>query len=202
MKLSLFDKTYTYSNDEAGINEMFSIIMEKVAETDLHISHLEIDGEEVYENHGEYILERLNSVENVEVIVKTTKELINETLLSTESYLDRAIPEIQILVDEFYQNPTEESWHKLGQLLEGVQWIAQMVLTIDQFEEKLANWDEYLTCIATLQNELPNLMEAMEHRDALLIADIIQYEVLPVIESLQNTITETIDNEGERSDIS
>lgn len=202
MKLLLLNETYTYNNDKESLEKMFSDIMDKINGSNYHFSHLVIDGEEIYENYGEYILERLNDVKTVEVVTKTVKELIMDTLLSTESYLKRAIPEVQILADEFYQNPTHQTWEKLQQLIEGVQWIAQMILTIDQLEEKLSNWDDYLTNLATLQNELPNLLEAMENQDALLIGDIIQYEFLPIFESLQKIVTETIDNEGERPDLS
>lgn len=202
MKLLLLDETYTYNNDEESIDKMFGEILEKISETDLQFSHLVIDGEEVYENYGEYILERLNEVDTVEVVLKTVKELINETLLSTESYIKRAIPEIETIVDEFYQNPSQQTWEKLKQLIEGIQWIAQVILSIDQFEEKLANWEDYLTNLATLQNELPNLLEALQNQDALLIADVIQYEILPIFELLQKNVTETIDNEGARPDLS
>lgn len=202
MKLLLLDETYTYNNDEESIDKMFGEILEKIGETDLQFSHLVIDGEEVYENFEEYILERLNEVDTVEVVLKTVKELINETLLSTESYIKRAIPEIETIVDEFYQNPSQQTWDKLKQLIEGIQWIAQVILSIDQFEEKLANWDEYLTNLATLQNELPNLLEALQNQDTVLIGDIIQYEILPNFETLQKIVTDTIDNEGTRPDLS
>lgn len=202
MKLLLLDETYTYNNDEESIDKMFGEILEKISETDLQFSHLVIDGEEVYENYGEYILERLNEVDTVEVVLKTVKELINETLLSTESYIKRAIPEIETIVDEFYQNPSQQTWEKLKQLIEGIQWIAQVILSIDQFEEKLANWEDYLTNLATLQNELPNLLEALQNQDTVLIGDIIQYEILPNFETLQKIVTDTIDNEGTRPDLS
>lgn len=201
MKLLLLDETYTYNNDEESIDKMFGEILEKISETDLQFSHLVIDGEEVYENYGEYILERLNEVDTVEVVLKTVKELINETLLSTESYIKRAIPEIETIVDEFYQNPSQQTWEKLKQLIEGIQWIAQVILSIDQFEEKLANWEDYLTNLATLQNELPNLLEALQNQDTVLIGDIIQYEILPIFETLQKIVTDTIDNEGTRPDL-
>lgn len=202
MKLSLFGEIYTYENEVSEINMMFEKINDEVSKTDLLLSHLIIDGEDVFENHGEYIVERLATIKSIEVQTKTKQELINETLLSTECYIKGALPETNLLVDEFYNNPSQETWEKFGQLIEGVQWIVQMVQTLDQFQQKLENWDKYLTNIATLQNELHTLMEALENQDAVLIADVIQYEITPILEDLQSIVTVTIDTQGERLELS
>ncbi|MFV8826462.1 hypothetical protein [Alkalihalobacterium sp. APHAB7] len=202
MKLKLLDEVLEFNNEETSINEMFQQINNRVNERGVHLSHLVVNGVEVYEDHGEYILERLSTIETVEAIVHTTKQLLSSILLSAETYLKRAVPEVNNLVDEFYSTPTEESWQKLVQLLEGLQWITQMINNIDQLDHKILNWNEYLTSMATLETELIPLMEAIENKDTVLIADIIQYEVLPILERLQIISTTTIDEQGERIELS
>ncbi|MEB1806664.1 MAG: hypothetical protein LPK26_05135 [Bacillaceae bacterium] len=201
MKLILLEQVYELNNDENSINQMFNRINSLVNGVDVHLSHLVVNGEDVYENHGEYILDQLSTIETVEVIVQTTQQLINHILLSTESYLNRAIPEVKSLVDEFYNNPIEESWTKLSHLLEGVQWIIHMVHSMDQLNHQIESWNEYLIAITTLEGELSPLLEAIENKDMVLIADIVHYEVLPVLESIQLKSTTTINLQGDRFDI-
>lgn len=202
MNLILNNERYEYENTQEHVNELFQKINEETEKFNLHVSHLIVNGEDVYENHGEYILEKLEVIDTVEVVTKTAKEMLNDILISAESYLSAALPEIDLLVNDLYNNPTEETWGKFSQLIEGLQWLIQMIQTIDQFEQKLENWDNYLMVVGSIQNEVNTLMEAMENMDTVLIADIIQYEIQPLLMQLKETVTTTIDNEGERTDLS
>lgn len=53
---------------------------------------------------------------------------------------------------------------------------------IDQIKHSIVNWGKFVKSIAVFEVELPNLMEAIENKDSILIADIIQYEILPQFE--------------------
>lgn len=202
MKLFMNNEVYTYENTNDQVNEMFDMINKEAERLNVHISHLMIDDNPIYENHGDYIVENLQSVQRIEVVMRTNLELINDGLVSMESYLQGALPEIDPLIDEFYQNPTEETWHKLDQLLEGIEWLAGMIQIIDRYEKKLENWDDYLKVFASFENELNELMNAMENRDNVLIADIIQYEITPLMTDLKTHVSATLDEQGEREDLS
>lgn len=202
MKLTFFEQTIEVENTMAKVDQAFASVNEKLAEGDYVFSHLMIDGQPFYNEFEEYIAENVASIQEIEVVVKTTKEMINEILLSTESYLQGALPEIEKLVDEFYNNPTEQTWVKYEQLLEGIHWIVSAISAVDQTKHEIENWNEYLTKVASLQNELQGLSEAMENQDYVLLADIIQYEIMPILEAIKNEATTTIDNQGERPNLS
>jgi hypothetical protein len=165
-----------------------------------YFSHFVVDGREVYEEPKEFLLEGLEYIQELVVIARTPNELVNDVLISAETYLGNAIPELSILANAFYNNPTSNTWSNFNDMLEGVQWINTILMSIDQMIEKPRNWGEYLKHNASLENELINLKEAMENSDFVLIADIIQYEILSVFESLLSEVSKTIDTEGNRHD--
>lgn len=202
MNLKFMDEVLTIENNFEALNEALTKCNERLEDSDYVFSHFLIDGTEMYDDVEGYLQEHLNSVNEIELILRTKAEMINDIMLSAESYLTNAIPEIHQLVDEFYSNPTEESWGKFGQLIEGMQWLVQMVATIDSLEHKISNWNDYLTNVATLEQELQTLLDAMENADYVLIADIIQYELIPSLTNLQAMLTTSIDTDGKREQLS
>nr|WP_144921558.1 hypothetical protein [Paenibacillus bovis] len=166
-----------------------------------YFSHLIVDDKEVFDDPERYLQDYLSGIREIEIVAKTVKQFINDLLLSAKEYIRRAKPEIDSLSDEFYQNPTHESWHKFTQLLEGIQWINQVIQTIDTTKEKPKNWMNYIDLISTLDSELKNMEEAIENSDSVLIADLIKYEILSIIESLGSEIQSTIDTEGYHHDL-
>ena len=202
MKFTFLENTIDIDNTLVGIDQAFNSVNEKLSDAEFMFSHLVIDGQDYYDGFEEHISENIESIQQIKVIVKTNKEIINDVLLSTEDYLQSALPEVEKLVDEFYNNPTQATWSKYEQLLEGIHWIVSAVSAMDQTPHQIENWNEFLTAITSLENELQGLNEAMENKDYVLIADIIQYEITPIMEKLKNEVTTTIDNQGERSDLS
>ncbi|KYG33702.1 hypothetical protein [Alkalihalobacillus trypoxylicola] len=202
MKLTVNAKNYQYDNDIQVLNDMSAKINQEIEDSGLFFSHFLIDGELVYEGYEDYFIQHIQTIHSVEVILLSTKEMLNGLLLSFEQYLANASPEVNQLVQDFYQNPTAESWLQFERLLEGIQWIAEVVTTIDKHENDIKSWDEYLKGIAQLQVELQQLMEALENKDSVLLADILQYEIIPIFDLLKKLTTETIDEQFERKGIS
>ncbi|MBB4823628.1 hypothetical protein HNO89_000848 [Sporosarcina luteola] len=180
------------------------VIIEKIndiLESGYYFSHFIADEIEVYENHESYLNAHIHAINQLEIIAKTMKEFTNDVLLSAEDYVKRALPELRSISNEFYNNPTDETWERFEQLLEGLQWINGVIKTIGQSNEKPDNWGEYEEIATALQEELANLEEAVENEDHVLIGDMIQYEILPNFEALQGAVQTTIDNEGTRPNL-
>lgn len=178
-------------------------IMTKINEllTDqYYYSHLIVDEVEVYEEPESYFLKRQESISTIEIAVKTVQEFVNEVLIMADNYLKRAIPEMKVLADGFYQNPKADKWNDFSVMLEGMQWLNQLVDSIDKAKERPGNWNECIKHAFQLEIELKNLEKAVVNIDSVLIADIIQYELLPVYEALRVEFNKSIDTEGELYD--
>lgn len=200
MQINILNKMVEYPNRPSVIEEVFQQINEVVAQSSFHFSHLVIDGTEVFENHDQYILDHIDEIEAIVVCVKTEQEFIVELMHTAESYIESAEPEILKLVDDFYQSPSNAAWDKLNQLLEAVQWLHQMACSVNQSIKVPKNWGACMEVITDFQDMLQQLELALENLDSVLTADIIQYELLPLLKSLGEEISNTINKEGYRHD--
>ncbi|MDQ0206937.1 hypothetical protein [Alkalicoccobacillus murimartini] len=198
MKLHLLDTEFDYPNDVTSLQKIADEINLKTEETPYFFSHFVIDGIEVYEEYQEYLAEHIKKIELIEVYLKTKKEFINELTLSLENYLTRAIPEIQLLSEEYYQIAKSSTWEKFQEMLDGIEWINGTIVSIDHEEEKPKSWNEVLKLGSDLQEVLKQLTDGMASKDEILIGDILQYEFITLLEELKNKIIMIIDTEGKR----
>lgn len=194
-------KSHVITCESIPTNEEIMNQIKKLLGEDYYYSHFLLDGKEVYEDPEDYLNNYLGSIARIEIITKTSSELINENLLSANEYLNRAKPLLIILSNNFYQLPTTQHWEQFSDLLEGIQWLNQLVKILDNLDERPQNLDEYLQIIVQLEMEIKNLFEALENKDHVLIADIIQYELIPIFDLLLIEINKTIDSEGCRNNL-
>lgn len=200
MQINILNKMVEYPNRPSVIEEVFQKINEVVTQSSFHFSHLVIDGTEVFENYDQYIHDHIDKIEKIFVCVKTEQEFLVELMHTAESYIESAEPEILKLVDEFYHSPSNAAWDKLDQLLEAVQWLHQMVSSVNQSIKAPKNWGVCMEVMTDFQDMLQQLELALENMDSVLTADIIQYELIPLLKSLGEEISNTITKEGYRHD--
>lgn len=194
MKIYILDKTLEYENRIDILDDIFNKINHMVSSENLAFSHLNIDGIDVYDDHYDYFLDNIRNIEEVKVITKTIKQISRDIILSTIDYIERAMPEIEILADEFYKQPSQDSWHKLTQLLEGIKWIIDSFVIIDTNPElndivnSYEEWNLYAKDIHELSELMGEFEEILENTDFVSTADILSYEIVPLFEEMQEKL--------------
>ncbi len=113
------------------------------------------------------------------------------------------MPEIEILADEFYKEPSKESWYSLTELIEGIKWIIDSFVVIDNEPElkEIVNsyeeWNLYAKDIHELAELMGEFEEILENADFVSTADILSYEIVPLFrkmeEKLEKLILEEVD---------
>ncbi len=201
MQLKILDQVFTFKNEPAALDEIFTKINQFLDESGLVLSHLRVDDTEVFADYYDYLKERIDRINLVEVEVRTVAGILRDALLTAEEYLEQALPEIETLAAEFYQGPSGESWDKFQQLLDGVDWLNQLVAVIDQSATKPERWQDYLAVAGRLRDELQNLQEALENRDYVVIGDLLNYEIIPCLQEFKGIIKKTKNDEGKKDDL-
>lgn len=126
----------------------------------------------------------------MEITIKEITILVNETIASTYEYIENAIPLINKLAEEFYNQPNQKTWEKLTDLFEGIQWIIQSLTQIDSINNlsDILNdyeiWNEYVQEVFKLNNVIPELENAIISEDNILIGDILMYEVISIFKTM------------------
>ena len=203
MKLYILDEVVEYENKINVFDDMVQLISSTVKKLHLVFSHLVIDGIEVYDDFYDYFQDNIKNIEEIKIVTKTIKEASGDILLSTIDYIEGAIPEIDILSNEFYKMPSNNSWNKLMDLLEGFKWIMDTFAVIDtnnQLKEivnSYEEWNLYAKDIYSLKELLFEFEEILQNNDFVSIADILSYEIIPLFkemkEKLEKIVFEEVD---------
>ncbi|WP_318615789.1 hypothetical protein [Sporosarcina sp. YIM B06819] len=196
MKLVIEQQEIELKKDPSS-DEVIEKIKELIAADD-NFSHFIADGTEVYENHEEYLNLNLDRISKLEVIAKSEKKFMNDVLNSAEEYLRRANSDLVALSQEFQNSPTKETWASFEMLLEGAQWLNDMLVTIGESKERPVNWEAYVSLAGGMQGELAKLGQAVEKENHEQIGDIIRDGLISTFEALEVEIGKTIDAEGIR----
>lgn len=208
MKIHILYKVLEYENNKDILDDIFNEINNIISNENLVFSHLIIDGIDIYEDHYDYFMDNIKFIEEVKVVAKTVKEILEEIILSTIDYIERAMPEIEILADEFYKEPSKESWHKLTELIGGIKWIIDSFAIIDNTLElkdivdSYEEWNLYAKYIYELGELMGEFEEILENNDLVSIADILSYEIVPLFkgmqEKLEKLVLEEVDMDASR----
>jgi hypothetical protein len=196
----IFEKKTIKFNGQPSYDEIIKTINELLGEH-YYLSHLIINGEKIYENIERYIADRLEKIVQIELVAKMQKEFIGDILLNSLDYINRARPEMIKLAESFYNNISENHWNDFESMLEGLQWLNRMLVFIKKTEEQLYTRYDFENVYLAIETEVKNLKDAVTNQDNVLIADIIQYELIPIYFTLAQEIEKIIDKEGYSNDI-
>lgn len=194
MKLFILEETFELENKTESVEEIFNYIKQALDETDYNFSYMIVDGEEIYDEFEFYLEDNIKFIEEVKVVMLSTKDLILDNLLTIHDYLDGAIPILDKLSDSFYKEPTSEDWQLLNDLFEGIGFIFHTLYSIDEMEnlnEILPNyeiWNEYVDETKSLDDVLKELESGMNNGDTVLIGDLLSYEIAHRFEKMKEKL--------------
>ncbi len=195
MKLFLLGETFEFENKLNSYNEIFILIENKLADKDVYFSHLKLDGKEIYNDFEMYFNDQLNSINKVEVVVQSIEQFTCGIISSIHEYLSHSLIEVNSTLDEFYQSPQEETWGKYLTFLDGISMVHQGIMSIDRSKHQPKNWEEYLVLATSMQKEFISLEEALKQNDPILVADITNYEIIPILKAIQKQAQLTLEEE-------
>lgn len=92
--------------------------------------------------------------------------------------IEQNISEIDAVVEMFYQQKTQEAYGQLDQVLGKLMATIEMVVVYQQ------EHTEVEIDINSLTEALKEVLSAMEEKDAILMADVLKYEVIEKLEGI------------------
>lgn len=194
MKVLMLDKEVELDNKRESVEEIISMINDKMSKGEYNFSHMIVDGEEIYDDFESYLEDNIKYISEVKLVMLTTKEIINDNLLTISEYIERAVPAINKLSDEFYKEPNVDDWRDIGDLFEGIAWILESFKGIDNLinlNDLVSNyetWNEYAKEVYSLGEFVEELEGAMENEDIILLADLMSYEIVPIFENMNDKL--------------
>jgi hypothetical protein len=153
------------------------------------IRQINIDGRPLisdsYPNPGE-ILKQVENRDKVEIFTGTVSEIAHESIVEALAYFDRIETVIPSLSSSFQIDPGPESFENLRQLLDGFYWINILLDNLAvNFQLDLKNClIQGISVQAHMEKFiaiLKQLIDSQQKGDFVLIADLLEYEVIPII---------------------
>lgn len=104
-----------------------------------------------------------------------------EVLQTAYDYIARLEPGIETCVENFQIGNLAKAHEDLVLIIDGIDWLMQaLTLTQDIHKDQII--------LDTVREALPELLEGIQNNDTILIADILQYEILEGVQSWKEGI--------------
>jgi len=133
------------------------------------------------------LFQQASESEKVEIVTGTVEEIVSDSISEAFEYLKRVEEGIPPLALSFQMDPGPEAFEGLRQLFEGFYWLNLLV------DKLSANFkiDFDTVCIQEVpvkeHNQkyiaiLKQLQDSQEKGDVVLISDLLEYEIAPIVE--------------------
>lgn len=110
-----------------------------------------------------------------------------EVLKTADSYLDNLIKGIEDISELIQAGKEFEAINKIPQIIDGIDYILKaIILTKDIHKESID--------LGSLNEQLEQIIEAFENEDYILIGDLFNYELLPIMENIHEGIRKTLND--------
>ncbi|NLK33929.1 MAG: hypothetical protein GX301_00555 [Gracilibacteraceae bacterium] len=194
IKVEVLDRVFQYDSSEKGAEDIIQSVSDITSQSGLILDCMDIDGNRIYAEYDEYIRENIGSIKDIFVRFVTEDEFIKDIIQTTYSYIQGVLPEIQPIIDSLYTGQ-KDAGHidNLGDLMEGIAWIFSVNLEIiakypgNKFLSSLLSLN-YEENIQRLEEAFNELKAAIMNMDYILIADILNYEISDVFNSISTTV--------------
>jgi hypothetical protein len=131
-------------------------------------------------------VQAIGNRKKVEIVTGTVNEIAFDSIAEALAYLDRIETLIPSLAESFQSSPGPEAYEKLRQFYEGFYWLnllleklqARFGVNLEEVPIRQLPGREHLQKFASI---LRQLIGSQEQRDFVLISDLLQYEIDPLI---------------------
>ena len=169
------------------LKEVLDVILK--SRRDSYVRRIWLEGQEVSSSAMDTLMTSITSIELLELQLAHLGDLLANNLANAKEYLEKLIPGFQKAADLFRMGNEQEAHKFYLQILDGIDWFSQVVLNIvksrgNQVEgQSLGDRQEKLTGL------MAQMLEANQNQDWVLMADLLEYEMIPYYEDWQETLS-------------
>lgn len=156
------------------------------------IASLLVNGEEVVDSIAEKS-RRLDGIDSIEIKTETPVRLVGKILDEGQNYID-GLRDCLMKVAGHFTSGSECADDSFAEAVQGLQWFVQMTDFIEctlnlDFQKLLRNGRPVAEYVNSLNGILQEIVNAQEGSDPVLLADIIEYDLVPHLEEWKEIYT-------------
>ncbi|WP_044896024.1 hypothetical protein [Bacillus alveayuensis] len=169
-------------NNSDELASLMNRVNKTLQENGLVFSHFLVGGTPYYSDIQELMHEYGSKDVPVEIVGITEAEWILELKKEGFQYIQRAEPILEQLIEQLYTGENEgHVWQQFVHLSEGLNYLYQIFS-----QSNLGKNNESI--VDGIKSVSEQLLQAMENQDFTLIADFIQYELLPLFAQMRDIL--------------
>ena len=174
----------------SSLNEILRYIEDSHLSPDSVIRQIRLDGlpldADTLRAEFPKSVQDIGNRDKVEIVTGTVSEIAFDSIAEALAYLDRIETLIPSLAESFQTSPGPEVYERLRQLYEGFYWLnllleklqARFGVNLEEVRIRQLPGREHLKKFSSI---LKQLIGSQEQRDFVLISDLLQYEVHPLV---------------------
>jgi len=156
------------------------------------VRSIKIDGEESSPDSPAAQKTPLSEIATLEVEISTLSDMINKNVENADAYLIRLIPGIEKSVELFRMGNEQEANKFFINIIDGIDWLSQvldMILTAKAISpDTVFDGKSIQDRRASLMDLTQQMVDANKNQDWVLLADILEYEILPYYQEWSNLL--------------
>lgn len=110
-----------------------------------------------------------------------------EVLQTANDYMNNLKNGIVNLANMIQEGKEQEAITIIPQVVDGIEWIVQVIILTKEVQKNEIG-------VGGLNDQLQEIIEALENEDYILVGDLFNYEILPILENIHERIKETLAN--------
>ena len=154
-----------------------------------YIRRVWMDGQEVSSSAQDTLMTSTSSVDLLELELANMKDLLATNLGNAKEYLEKLIPGFQKAADLFRMGNEQEAHKFYLQFLDGIDWVSQVSQTIVSSRENELEGQDLKERQEKLTGFMAQMLEANQNQDWVLLADLLEYEMIPFYEGWQEMLS-------------
>ncbi|RCX19073.1 hypothetical protein DFP94_10589 [Fontibacillus phaseoli] len=176
-------------NSIQSVNNWWMEVTSKIYKQDRFIYCVEINGQVFYNEYERVILDNFQTIESINIRTKTKQESITETLSNINEYLAGFLPASSKVADYFYGELSDNEWNQFSSFVSGLQWIIDAIRFLETLNVN-SDMDLLVSNRTEIERIIAEMDQSLQKREYVMVGDLIQYELVPVLENYKLQIQE------------
>ena len=169
------------------LKEVLDVILK--SRRDSYVRRIWLEGQEVSSSAMDTLMTSITSIELLELELAHLGDLLANNLANAKEYLEKLIPGFQKAADLFRMGNEQEAHKYYLQILDGIDWFSQVVLNIVKSRGNEVEGQSFGDRQEKLTGLMAQMLEANQNQDWVLMADLLEYEMIPYYEDWQETLS-------------
>ena len=155
-----------------------------------YIRRIWLDQQEFPSDDRETLQKKPVDINSLEVELADLKDLVATNLSNALDYLEKLIPGFDQAADLFRTGNEQEANKYYIQILDGMDWFSEVInIVMDSEFKRSAPEDTLRLRQAKLTDLMSQMLEANKNQDWVLLADILEYEMVPFYKDWENILS-------------